>query len=85
MNKRIKKKQLKKASKLVLDELQKRCLFRGEYSGEPEAEVFIDGIWTVIEQIAFFIGEDEWLRISNEFCHNMIESEEKFINDSRRT
>ena len=61
----------------VFDDLIKFPLFRSEYDAENGNESFINGIWTVMEYIAYNVSKDVGDKFNNEFAENMTKSKNK--------
>lgn len=67
----------KEAFEIVFDNLTKVDLFMGKYDAEYGSENLMYGISTVMEYIAYNIGEEVYQSFENEFIKNMIKSENK--------
>lgn len=59
-------------------------LFRGKYDARNGSRDFMFGIQTVIENIAFHVGEPVSNSFSDMFTHNMVLSEEKAEREKRQ-
>lgn len=66
----------KEAFEFVLNELMQCGLFIGEYDARNGDEHFMYGIATVMESIAYRVGDDVGDAFSDLFTRNMIKSEE---------
>ena len=66
----------KEAFEFVLNELMQCGLFIGEYDARHGDEHFMYGIATVMESIAYRVGDDVGDAFSDLFTRNMIKSEE---------
>lgn len=74
--------ELIKAYKLVLNDMfyneeNSPSLFRGIYDAKHGKQIYMYGISTVIEFIAYKISYEEGDKVSDIFINNMIQSENK--------
>ena len=78
---RLKRWRLRKAYRLVYQDLRKVSMFRGVYDARNGDETFMYGIQTVMENVAH--GADEFEKFNNIFLDNMTYSQIKagVIND----
>ena len=70
----------KEAYEIVYNDLvseDNTSLFRGNYDALNGSVEFMHGISTVIENIAFHVGEDTQYKFNNMFTHNMSLSEKR--------
>lgn len=68
------------AYKIVYNDLVSKdntSLFRGNYDAVNGTPEFMHGISTVIENIAFHVGEDTQYEFDEMFTHNMVLSEKR--------
>lgn len=64
------------AYKIVLDDLMKIGLFRGEHDSEHGNVNYLLGISTVMDYIAYQVGEEEYDKHLKMFCENLEKSED---------
>lgn len=72
--KRVAKDMKRVSYKIVFNDLMECPLFRGEYDAKNGNESFVNGIWTVMEYIAYNVSEDVGDKFNNEFAENMTKS-----------
>ena len=67
----------KKAFKKVFKELKKCGLFMGKYDARHGSDIFMDGICTVMEYIAYEISNKEGNKYNKKFFNNLAKSKAK--------
>ena len=65
------------AFRITLAELKKISLFCGKYDAKNGNEHFMNGVWTVVEYIAYGASERCGDELNQLFLDNLISSEEK--------
>lgn len=65
------------AYKTVFDNLTKCNMFKGIYDAKNGSEIFMNGISTVMENVAYGVSEECYEAFTDEFTKNLIESQEK--------
>ena len=66
-----------KAYSIVFDDLMGCNMFKGIYDGKNGSPEFMNGIATVMENIAIRVSEETYEKFQNEFTANVIASKEK--------
>ena len=72
---------LQTAYKMVFEDMTREdgcSLFRGRYDARHGNEHYMYGISAVLENIAIHVSDEVYEKFSDDFIHNMIESEQQY-------